>query len=380
MRIKEIAPIPKEGITEPRTVIVYFNGKFPKKAYPIKDTTLPTRLFPNATEFIIRCDLTDENKKYFRTYYPKKNTKGEDIRLRFLSPNFSDWECASYHSDALYCPWCGFDGYQKSLSDFKRRYHEMMLQYSQPIWMFINEPSCSSIKSYISYLEENIFRKKDNINFLKSVYSSEIKPYSNVRFMPNDTPFKKASKKPWWESKVLPISQNHDITVTPIPDNIIYDLPSSDELIDKFRFKNYDNKRGIWLGTCFDSRTTRFNNLFVTPELLKFDILGRGTEDVNLYSRKDSDTNIDNSELPEIFAQHEWSIYISRGKFTNMLGATFYEPLLNGLPQFVDEKCDPEHEIFPGVKCYFSTENELKKLIEGTDIFGLWCVQVKHLL
>ncbi len=60
--ITEITKIPKEGIRGIKKVLVYFNGTFPKKAYPIKDTTLPTRLFPDATHFFIRCKNNQDNR------------------------------------------------------------------------------------------------------------------------------------------------------------------------------------------------------------------------------------------------------------------------------------------------------------------------------
>lgn len=361
-----INKIPKNGIEHVKKVLVYFNGTFPKKAYPLKDTNLPVRIFPNAEIFYIRCKNCKENLDYFTKLYKGK-------KIKFIPETFDDWVLASEKTDAMYMPWCGFDGYQKTLGDFKVRFHKAMMMYKNPIYLFINEPSCGSFRSIHEYATnscKNDSLKKELLNLPTS--------YGHVNFMPNDTPFK--SQKYWWESKVEPVSECIDITVTPIPDNIIYDLPTSSELIEKFNNKEYDKKRGIWLGTCFDSRVKYFNDTFKTEELLDLEILGRGTEDVELYSKKFGDTNIDNSMLPKIFSEHEWSIYISRGKFTNMLGATFYEPILNGLPQFISIVCDPNKEIFPGINCYFSNEHELKELIQNHNLKELWLNQVNYLL
>ena len=380
--ITSIEKLHKDGVKGVKKVLVYFNGSFPKKSYPIKDTTLPVRLFPEANEFIIRCSCTEDTVAYFKKYYPSVNKIGEPIKLRFLKPDFSNWEIAIKNTDVAYAPWIGFDGYQQSISDFKIKYHMFMLEYKNPIYMFINEPMSSSIKSFLKYLEEDENRLFENKAYYDKMYPKMDEFYKNVNFMPNDTPFVKSSDKPWWFGKVKLIAEHHDIHVTPIPDNIIYDLPKADELKSRFANKDYSEKRGIWLGTCFDSRLKRFNELFITPGLLKMDIRGRGTYKVNLYGPEpnDSNNNVDNTELPKIFSEHEWSIYISRGKFTNMLGATFYEPLLNGLPQLIDENCDPLHEIFPTIPgCYFSTENELAQNIKTLDLRDVWIKQVEYL-
>lgn len=379
--ITEITKIPKEGVRGIKKVLVYFNGTFPKKAYPIKDTTLPTRLFPDATHFFIRCKNNQDNRKYFSKYFPLRNKNNEKIHACFVNEDFENWGYATEQTDAAYCPWCGFDGYQKDLGDFKMKYHRFMAYYRKPIYMFINEPSCSSIKSFLKYLEDDETRKQKYAATLIKLrnLNDEGIIYQNVNFMPNDTPF--SAEKPWWQSKVDPIATYHNIKVTPIPDNIIYDLPEYIPTLNRWVHKDYLKKRGIWLGTCFDTRVKRFNEVFQTPGLLDMDILGRGTEDVNLYSKKEGDTNVANEDLPKIFAEHEYSIYISRGKFTNMLGATFYEPLLNGLPQFIDEICDPQHEIFPMIpECYYSTEHELKERIEKYNIQSIWQQQVEHVL
>ena len=307
------------------------------------------------------------------------NKRGEKITLVMINEDFDNWDYASTKTDAAYCPWCGFDGYQKDLGDFKLKYHKFMAFYKKPIYMFINEPSCSSIKSFLRYLEDDLVRKEKYSSTLHKLKDIEDTLYKNVNFMPNATPF--SADKPWWQSKVDPIATYHDIKVTPIPDNIIYDLPEYIPTINKFVNKDLSKKRGIWLGTCFDTRVKRFNEVFTTPGLLDLDILGRGTEDVNLYSRKTGDTNIENKDLRKIFVEHDYSIYISRGKFTNMLGATFYEPLLNGLPQFIDEICDPNHEIFPDIpECYYSTEHELKERINENDLKSIWTQQIEHIL
>lgn len=377
--IKLIEQIPKEGITDVKKVLIYFNGTFPKKAYPIKDTTLPARLFPYATKFFLRCKINQDNKDYFRKYFPRTNKRGEKIMLVMINEDFDSWDYASTKTDAAYCPWCGFDGYQKDLGDFKLKYHKFMAFYKKPIYMFINEPSCSSIKSFLRYLEDDSVRKEKYSSTLHKLKGIEDTLYKNVNFMPNATPF--SADKPWWQSKVDPIATYHDIKVTPIPDNIIYDLPEYIPTLNRWVCKDYSKRRGIWLGTCFDTRVKHFNEIFRIPGLLDLDILGRGTEDVNLYSKKEGDTNVANEDLPKIFAEHEYSIYISRGKFTNMLGATFYEPLLNGLPQFIDEICDPQHEIFPMIpECYYSTEQELKERIEKYNIQSIWQQQVEHVL
>lgn len=377
--ITEVTKIPKEGVLGIKKVLVYFNGSFPKRSYPIKDTTLPARLFPEANQFFIRCKVTPKNKSYFSEYFPRTNKLGEKITLFMIDEEFDKWGYAANKTDAAYAPWCGFDGYQKELGDFKLRYHRFMTSYTKPIYMFINEPLSSSVRSLLEYLTSDESRRSTYATIISDLTKRKDILYKNVNFMPNDTPF--TSARPWWQSKVEPISELHDIKVTPIPDNIIYALPGYIETLNKWLHKDYSKKRGIWLGTCFESRVKHFNKLFVTPELLDFDIMGRGSQYVNLYSKKEGESNVENDKLPSIFAEHEYSIYISRGKFTNMLGATFYEPLLNGLPQFIDEICDPKHEIFPDIpECYFSTEYELKNRIEMYNIQSIWQQQIEHIL
>lgn len=199
--------------------------------------------------------------------------------------------------------------------------------------------------------------------------------------MPNDTPF--TSKQYWWEPK-LKYVEKFTPCVRPCPDNIIYDLPTAEELEKKFEHRTPESyqQRGVWIGTCFDTREKYLNNLFTKPGYFDFDIKGRGTENVNLYVDKTlKDSNVDNKLLPKIYAEHDYSIYFARAKFINILGATFYEPILNGIPQFIDELVDPDHEIFPAIpECYYNSEDSLHKQLQTVNLKELWLTQINHLL
>ena len=93
--ITEVTKIPKEGVLGIKKVLVYFNGSFPKRSYPIKDTTLPARLFPEANQFFIRCKVTPKNKSYFSEYFPRTNKLGEKITVFMIDEDFDKWRYAA---------------------------------------------------------------------------------------------------------------------------------------------------------------------------------------------------------------------------------------------------------------------------------------------
>lgn len=370
-----ISKIPKEGITSVRKVLCYFNGQFPKKAYPLKDVSLPRRLFPNAKYFVIRCKPSMENIKFFTSLYAGTNAMGEEVDIKFISDIFKNWDGASAGTDAMYMPWIGFDGYQDSLAQYKVDFHWAIQNYKKPIYMFMNEPSMGSYKSMRDYALE-----KGKLEQYRQFFDIA-ENFSHVHFMPNDTPF--SSTDFWWEPKIKHV-EKFDPTVSPIPDNIIYALPTGEELMKKFEHRAPESyqQRGVWIGTCFEARAKYLNSLFTKPGYFDFDIKGRGTDNVNLYTDKSlTDTNVDNHLLPGIYAEHDYSIYFARAKFMNMLGATFYEPILNGIPQFIDELVDPKHEIFPHIpECYYNSEESLQKCIQNVNLKELWLTQVNQLL
>lgn len=370
----------EKPITDVKTVFVYFNGKFPKRVFPIKDTDLPRRLFPCANRFIIKCKACDDNLFYFSKLYSGKNALGEDIKTQFVSDNFDNWAGAARHTDAMYMPWISYCQYKNRLTDPVIAFHRAILLYKKPIYLFINDPLLGSFRPIQNWFKEDLANrwKDDRYRYLKQIPED----YSHVHFMPNDTPFEKAGKGYWWEGKVKELCEKYpDSIISPLSDLIIYDLPTGEKATNLKELPNWESRRGIWCGTCFDSREAYLNSTFVTPGLLKMDIMGRCTEKVNLYTDKTlEDTNIDNTKLPGILREHAYSIYFSRGKFTNMLGATFYEPILHGLPQFIAEKVDPFHEIFPDIpECYFNTEHELKEKTESLDLRDIWTRQANHL-
>ena len=360
-----------------KTVFVYFNGSFPKRAYPIKDTSLPRRMFPHANKFYIRCRRSAANIEYFSKLYLGKNELGEDIKLKLVDDRMDiSWQQVQKDVDVMYMPWIGFDGYQKQLGSAKTNFHKTIHEFRKPIYLFVNDPKNSSFFAFSDYL-----RRDDVDETVHTWFKPEMESYEHVRFVPNDTPFEKATNgKYWWSRHFEKISERFNVTVKPLSDIIIYDLPkSSDMLLGKIH-TDYSKKRGIWVGTCFDERANYINKVF-TFGILDFKFMGRGSEKFNFYSNKDSDdNNVQNDMLPGLFAQNDYSIYFSRGSFVNMLGATFYEPILNGLPQFVSEVCDPYHEIFPDCpECYWENEYDLKRNLHLTDLEDLWVKQVRHL-
>lgn len=361
----KITTISKHGL-DYKTVLIYFTGKFPKRCISIKDMTLPNRLFPKANKFIIRCKCDETTIKYMNENFAKQNEIGEKITYNFITENFDKWELASKNVDAMYVPWILFQGMGNTLSVPKIKMHEALLRFSKPIYLFINDVYCLPFKDFTTYINEHNTTLSSNVLKCNTLYS-------NVNFMPNEQKF--TNKEYWWKSK-LKLPNEYDINVTQIPESIIYGYPNADEIIEKYKDKKYD-KSGIWIGTCFDNRVKYFNKFF-SKNVLNLSILGAGSDKVNYYG---GDGNaIPHTELKNLFDSHSWTIYIARGNFVPILGATFVEPLLNGLPLFIDYKvADPNKELFPGIKCYYGNENELEYLIENTNLKELWESQVKVL-
>lgn len=361
-----------------KTVFVYFNGTFPKRAYPIKDTSLPRRMFPNANRFYVRCKKNQANVNYFKQLYTGTNALGEEIKLSLVDDSLNiNWKKVEADVDAMYMPWIGFDGYQKKLGKHKILFHKAIHQFRKPIYIFINDPHNSSFNAISYYLRNPEVLDKTGFDWFNESEES----YEHVRFMPNDTPFIKAADgKYWWQRHLKQVSDSFDITVTPLSDKIIYDLFYTPEMLHEKMHDDYSQCRGVWIGTCFEERSDYINSVF-KDGVLNFEFMGRGTEKYNFYSNKNAeDNNVENHMLPGIYANHDYSIYFSRGKFVNMLGATFYEPLLHGLPLFISKVCDPYQEIFPTCpECYWSNEWDLKKNVEETDLRDLWLRQINHL-
>lgn len=360
-----------------KSVFVYFHGSFPKHAYPIKDTSLPRRMFPNANKFYIRCKKTLENTEYFSKLYSGKNDLGEDIEIKLINDQLDiAWKIVSKDIDVMYMPWVGFDGYQKNLGKHKEKFHKTIHEFRKPIYLFVNDPSNSSFFAFSDYLSRP---DVDESRF--HWFKPENELYEHVKFVPNDTPFTKATRgKYWWSRHFSKISDRFDINVAPLSDIIIYDLPKSHEVLLPKMHEDYSKRRGIWVGTCFEERSNYINLVF-TDGILDFRFMGRGTEKFELYSNKNADeNNVENRMLPGLFKSHDYSIYFSRGKFVNMLGATFYEPLLHGLPLFLSKVCDPYMEIFPDIpECYWENEWDLKRSVDSVDMEDLWLRQIRHL-
>ena len=125
----------------------------------------------------------------------------------------------------------------------------------------------------------------------------------------------------------------------------------------------------IELNRCREEALELLNKLFKDVNLYKsLQCIGKHSENL-LPSLQSSSSGkiIENELIPIILKKFSWSMYIGKACKSKYLGATFYEPLLAGIPVFIWEGTDPEHKIFPDIDCYFKNGEELISKVHTYD-------------
>jgi len=339
-----------EPDTSVKSVMVFYGGKYPKKTKPDKDVTLPTRLWPNA-KYYIRCNLKGaigtKNKIYFDGLF-----RGHEFEL------VSD----AVPADMMFIHHENYNLYGGKVAPEPINVANAIREWKGPITIFYNDELFSGFDDYYNFLS----KRAQNPNFLKKNpgVMDKVKPtadWDKVTVMFNE------NKITDWANKHM---QNPDIqNVCYLSDIILYDLPKNAKLE-----RAYNNKKGIYIPLFTADRIKVCNKLFNGE--VNLTMRGSRSDDLKEEIRGDG-KYIPNTELSSVLRQYDWTIYIGKGKPSMYLGATFYEPLLNGLPIFMWRDTDKEEKVFPGLDCYFSSGQELKELVDKWDMKDLYEKQLE---
>lgn len=343
--------------TSVKSVYVYYFGKYPKKTKPAKDVNLPIRLWPEA-EFYIRCNtkggIGKNNLEYFSNLYA--GTKFELVEETL--DQIVDAEMLFIHHEN----YNAFGGVVRECCiDFAR----ILGKWEKKATIYYNDELFSGFYDIRDWLEsrstnENFMKKNPQI--LEKVPRSE--NWENVTLLMNE------NKITDWANEHVKDTLKERITVSYLSDIILYDLPTG------VKYKRSYGKKGVYVPLFTAQRISICNKLFSE----NVDITFAGSRSDELKENIAGDGKyIQNMELPAFLNKFDWTIYIGKGRQSSYLGATFYEPLLKGLPIFVWTETDKQKKIFGDIDCYFSNEDQLKALVEKWDIKELYKNQAQYI-
>lgn len=343
---------PNESI---KSVMLFYFGKYPKKTKPAKDVTLPIRLWPNA-KYYIRCttkgNVGKANSEYFRSLFRghEYHLVEEEVKADMLFIHHENYNC--------------FGGVMRECCiDFAR----VLAEWKGPATVFYNDELFSGFYDLRDYVEnrarnENFLIKNPGI--LDKVPRKE--DWNNVTLLMNENKI-----TDWAEDHVQTDKVRDEINVSYLSDILLYDLPTSN-----IKGKANYQKRGVYVPLFTAERISVCDKLFNGNVDISF--AGSRSDELKEGIRGDG-KYINNIELPNFLRNYDWTIYIGKGKQSSYLGATFYEPLLKGLPVFVWTETDKNRKVFGDLDCYFSSEAELKALVDKWEMKDLFSEQVRRI-
>ena len=344
--------------TSVKSVYVYYFGKYPKKTKPAKDVTLPIRLWPEA-KFYIRCNtkggIGKNNLEYFSNLY--KGTQFELVEETL--DQVVDAEMLFIHHE-------NYNAFGGVVRECCIHFAQILGKWTKKATVFYNDELFSGFYDIRDWLESRSTNEnflKNNPQILERVPRSE--NWENVTLLMNE------NKITDWANEHVKETLTNRIEVSYLSDIILYDLPTSG-----MKYKNSYGKRGVYVPLFTAERISVCNKLFNGNVEITF----AGSRSDELKENIAGDGKyIQNFELPTFLKKFDWTIYIGKGKQSSYLGATFYEPLLKGLPVFVWTETDKQKKVFGDIDCYFSTEDQLQKLVEKWDMKELYKTQVVHI-
>lgn len=378
-----------------KKVMLFYNGRFPKETKPDKDVTLPIRLWPNA-HFVIYCNTKKpylKNNAYFDNLF--KNCKGgyslvERTEVDALDAGYHASDCKSVNIekqkaiiDQEYEKADTFRKLEKELAtiDVLWIHHEnynlfggivqdrvldralITQRWPGKIVIFFNDELFSLFGDFRKFLDN----RAKNPNFLvknpgvleKLDYKTD---WSNVTMLFNEDKIKE-----WGKSYIAEDIANQ-VEMCYLSDIILYELPK-----DKPTIKgDLSNKKGCYVPLFTADRISVCNKIFNKNVDITF--AGSRSDDLKEEIKGDG-VYIKNHDLGEFLRKHDWTIYLGKGRPSAYLGATFYEPLLKGIPVLMWNDTDPDKKVFPGLDCYFSNEDDIKRII-SQDLESLYQKQI----
>ena len=340
-------------------VMLFYNGRFPKETKPDKDVTLPIRLWPNA-HFVIYCNTKKpylKNNAYFDNLF--KNCKG----------GYSLVERTEV--DALSVPdidilWIHHENYNLFGGIVQDRVMDRALltqRWKKKLVIFFNDELFSLFGDFRKFLDN----RAKNPNFLvknpgvleKLDYKTD---WSNVTMLFNEDKIKE------WGKSYIAEDIASQVEMCYLSDIILYELPK-----DKPTIKgDLSNKKGCYVPLFTADRISVCNKIFNKNVDITF--AGSRSDDLKEEIKGDG-VYIKNHDLGEFLRKHDWTIYLGKGRPSAYLGATFYEPLLKGIPVLMWNDTDPDKKVFPGLDCYFSNEDDIKRII-SQDLESLYQKQI----
>jgi hypothetical protein len=338
-----------------KSVMLFYFGKYPKKTKPAKDITLPIRLWPKA-KYYIRCttkgNIGKNNLLYFRELF-----RGHQFEL------VED----AVSADMLFIHHENYNAFGGVVRECCVDFARALKEWKGPATVFYNDELFSGYYDLRDYIEnraknENFLVKNPGI--LDKVRRKE--DWTNVTLLMNENKITDWADEHVWDGPV-----KDQITVSYLSDIILYDLPTSG-----IRGKSEYEKKGVYVP------------LFTAERISVCDKLFNGNVDITFAGSRSDELKenirgngkyINNIELPNFLRKFDWTIYIGKGKQSSYLGATFYEPLLKGLPVFVWTETDKMKKVFGDLDCYFSNESDLKRLVEKWDMRDLFKEQVRRI-
>lgn len=338
-----------------KSVMLFYFGKYPKKTKPAKDVTLPIRLWPKA-KYYIRCttkgNIGKNNLLYFRELF-----RGYQFELVE----------GAVKADMLFIHHENYNAFGGVVRECCVDFAQILKEWQGPATVFYNDELFSGFYDLRDYIEnraknENFLIKNPGI--LDKVRRKD--DWTNVTLLMNENKITDWADEHVWDGPV-----KDQITVSYLSDIILYDLPTSG-----IRGKSEYEKKGVYVPLFTAERISVCDKLFngnvdITFAGSRSDELKEGIRGNGKY--------INNIELPNFLRKFDWTIYIGKGKQSSYLGATFYEPLLKGLPVFVWTETDKQKKVFGDLDCYFSTETELASLVQKWDMGELFREQVRRI-
>lgn len=349
-----------------KKVIIYNPGYYPKPIRPIKDLTLPMRLWPNAEIHMIgNFDQTN-----------KRHHKNIDWFTENISSNIKYWtdldQSLNSEDNLLFIHHNTYNAFGGIAHPSLLEQYKLTISFKGQVVVFYNDELLTDYDDFVDWLNgraTNQNFKEKNKELIEEANKIEQKQdWSNVAIMANQN-----LVADWANDHVSSDLIHKGLNIIYLSDHLLYDINTNAIKPSK----TDKSGLGIYIALLTGPRITVCNKLFAGQNDLTLKFSGSKSNELDPSIAGDGQF-IENKRLGSVLAQYDWSIYIGKGKWSKYLGATFYEPLLAGIPVFVWTKTDPNKKIFGQLDCYFSSWQELKKLTEQ-DLANLHQQQIKKL-
>lgn len=335
-----------------KSCLVYLTGNWPPRSgfYVAKDLNLPTRLYPNA-KFLIRCNTDeksyDQNYKFFSEIY-----KGFPFKLTTDKQTYENLKV-----DVIFFIHFNFVFFGGKVDRYTADKQFMLENTRAKVHILFNEEVTKTFEGLHSYaLRRNDAFRQMNRPQLGRLRGKE--DWSNVTLICNEDKFGQ------WVNDRPTEDIARTINVSYLSDIILYDLPDKSTLKCSVRQSESPVHKGLYIGNFSDPRVSWWNKHMHLQKTLDIKVIGPSSDKLKHYTGQGK--SIDNSSAKYLLGSGEfsYSIYFGKGSKSLYLGATFYEPILNGLPLFIWEGTDPEHKLFPELPyVYFTDSAHLEKLL-----------------